>query len=380
MTESRNGYPGNGQPSGPDDVDRNPAAPGHWNNSRASDPVFDDAPASYAADDEWDSHYDGPHHAAAPAHRSRFGRYIIWLGVFVVLACVAYSAAWFWFADRLGKATAEGFQQAGGTCENLQTRGFPFRIGVFCDRTSFAGNGVSFSAGGFRSAAQVYDPSLVVGELDGPARVEAAGFLPLDLSWENLKASTRWANPLPQRFSAEARRLSVADANGPILTAADAQTHLRPNNADLDVAAHFGSLALAQSLPTGGTLPPLDADLDATLTNGAAAFADGSTSLRGREGTIRSLQLRGIDGGALAISGPFAVDEDGLIDADLTLALTEPQKAAEIMAQAFPEQASEIRLALGSGVFGQAPSLPLTINKGRVGLAFLRLGKIEPLD
>ena len=62
-------------------------------------------------------------------------------------------------------------------CVNLTARGFPFRIGLFCDRVAFEqpSAAMTLSAGAFRSAGQIYDPMRLVAELDGPAKITRRG-------------------------------------------------------------------------------------------------------------------------------------------------------------------------------------------------------------
>lgn len=306
--------------------------------------------------------------------RPSYARRIIWLGVFVVVAIALYTGGWFFLADRLEREARTAVSNSGTECENLRAEGFPFRMGLFCDRTGYGRDGITATAGAFRSAAQVYDPRFVVGELDGPATLALPGLPALDMNWELFKASSRIATPIPTRFSAEARKLAVSGPAGPLLSAEDAQAHSRVNGADLDVAANFTALALAPEIADGRTLPALSGSLDAVVAGAAAGF---NGSLRSRSGEVRSLQLGdGVDAG-LTVKGPFSVDENGLLDGRFSISLQNTGRIADYVRQAAPEASERIVSTLGS--IGEVSNVPLTVSKGRASILFFQLGEIPPL-
>ncbi|WP_367717733.1 DUF2125 domain-containing protein [Nitratireductor sp. GISD-1A_MAKvit] len=95
-----------------------------------------------------------------------FSRRFLLFGLFIVLAILAYTGAWFYAADTLERRTITAIEdlntnQQRVNCEEPTARGYPFRIGLFCRSVFFenAGEGISVSAGAFRSAAQVYQPT-----------------------------------------------------------------------------------------------------------------------------------------------------------------------------------------------------------------------------
>ena len=70
----------------------------------------------------------------------------------------------------------------------------------------------------------------------------------------------------------------------------------------------------------------------------------------------------------------------GLVDAELSVTVREPQALASILAELMPESRSEIELAMtGLSAMGDTPTLPLRIDGGEVRLGFLSLGSIPPL-
>lgn len=323
--------------------------------------------------------------------KPNYSRRFLWLAVFIVLLFGGYSVGWFYVANRLqaeaGRAIA-GLNKNGVTaeCTNLAARGFPFRIGLFCDRVAYedaAGN-LFAAAGSFRSVAQVYQPTKVIAELDGPLRVSAPGMSPLWLDWDNLRASARLAAPVPERLSAEAEGLSgLTDPEDgdpvSLFSATKAEMHLRPNGADLDWAGRFVELQIDPEAAGGRSLPVLNGSGDATLKGGVEFIRSGSESLRGRSAEIRNLDLSSGEGG-VSVSGPVSVDEDGLVDATLTIRIRNPKAVAAILAAAFPEAKAQIDSGFsGLAALGNEPSLPLRIVKGKARLGFIPLGEIPPV-
>jgi hypothetical protein len=303
-----------------------------------------------------------------------------------VLLVVGYTAAWFYAAGRFEEAAKRAIadlnrDDVSAECVNPVARGFPFRLGLFCDSISLAdaGQGVSLNAGSFRSAAQIYNPWHIVGELDGPARVEAPGVGAVDFRWDGLHASTRLAEPLPVRTSVEAKAISASREGAGLFAAENAQAHMMPAGADLNVFVSFKSLSLDSALLDGRDLPPLTGSADVSMKDGVAFAVSGARDLRGHSGTIREITLSTGEG-SFTLAGDIAVDQDGLIDARLQLAITNLTALMKVAEQAFPEARDNIRNASGAlMLLGQNPKMPLKITKGRATLGFIPLGRIPPL-
>ena len=318
-----------------------------------------------------------------------YGRRILWLGVGVVVVIVLYTMGWFWLAGRLegeARAALDSLGERGieARCENPKARGYPFRLGLYCDSVAFdqPSEQVSVSAGAFRSTGQIYNPSRLVAELDGPAQVSLPGAGPVALDWDVLRASTRLAHPLPERVSLQGSALKVAPVGGEqVISAETFEAHMRPNEADLDVALSFAGLTLAPKIVKGRTVPRLSGEADVSVTDGVRLLDEGAHGLRGKSGTVRNLTLTVGEAGSLSVSGPIAVDEAGLIDADLEVSLHDPKALAKAMAEAFPEVRREIEQgSAGLSFLGNNPKLPLKIVKGSATLGFIPLGRIPPLD
>ena len=330
--------------------------------------------------------------SSSEVRKPGYTRRFVWLALFIIVLFGGYSAGWFYVANRVKKeaeASIASLNRDGATaeCTNLDVRGFPFRLGVFCDSVGYGdpGRNIVITAGGLRSAAQVYQPWRVVTELDGPLRTAVSDFPPLWLDWDKLRASVRIARPVPERLSIEGEGLSGQtdpEDEEPVslFSAERAEGHLRPNGADLDGAMSFTNLQIDPAAVAGRTLPVLSGSGDATLKDGVRLVETRSRSLRGQSGTIRNLDLSTGPETGIALSGPFTVGADGLIDANLMVTLRDPRGVAAALANAFPEARRQITAGFaGLAALGNAPSLPLRITKGRAVLGFIPLGEIPPL-
>ena len=317
-----------------------------------------------------------------------YGRRILWLAAFVVVLFGGYSAGWFYLADQLvtrTKATISAANRDGVTveCDNPIARGFPFRLGIYCDSVAYANatEAVGLTAGNLRTAGQIYDPMRFIAELDGPATIATPRNGMLNLDWEKLRASVRWARPLPERVSVEGGNVAATTATGaPLATVGAFEAHMRPNGQDLDLASTFEALALDPSLLDGRKLPVLSGQSDLTIQGGVDLRGIRPEELRGRSGIIRSASLStGADTG-LTVSGPFSIGEDGLIDATLRVTVRDPRGLSAVFAEAFPEKRREITSAFSAlGFMGNDPTLPLVIERGQAKLAFFKLGDIPPI-
>ena len=325
--------------------------------------------------------------AATEEKTPNYGRRIIWLGVFVVLLFGGYSALWYYLADRLVTETRETIAEAnrdGVTveCENPVVHGFPFRLGVYCARIAYANpaEALGLTAGTLRTAGQIYDPKHFIAELDGPATVSTPRYSSLNLAWETLRASVRWAEPLPERVSVEGGNLAASTATGtPLATIGAFEAHMRPNGPDLDLASTFSGLALDPALADGRTLPPLSGQYDLTINGGVDLRGVQPSDLRGRSGVIRDASLNIGTNGGFTVNGSFSIRDDGLIDADLKLTIRDPQALSATLSQAFPEKRRETRNVSSALTFrGSDPTLPLVIDKGEAKLAFFKLGDVPP--
>lgn len=325
--------------------------------------------------------------------RPNYSKRFFWFAVAIVVAIATYTAGWHYAANLLTDRVNTDIASLNGqgrraSCENAEARGYPFRIGIFCQSVMFedARRGIGFRARHLRSAAQVYAPHRAIIELDGPATLQVPGLMALDLDWSSLRASARLATPLPDLLSLVSRDLVVSpdvlgDIAPALLLAESMELHMRPAGNDLDLASRFTRLVLDAELVGTDVLPAFNGLVDFQLTNGAIDIDLAGEGLRGRSGVLRtaSISIDGGDAGA-TVQGPVAIDEAGLIDAELAVTLRDPRALADLLLAAMPEARREIELSLaGIIAMGDAPTLPVRIVKGDVSLGFFLLGSIPPL-
>lgn len=320
-----------------------------------------------------------------------YSRRFLWLAIVIAILIGGYSAVWYYVADKIQSFATTGIASLNrdGTsadCANAEARGYPFRIGLFCDGVRFEDTRQGFSAfaAGFRSAAQVYNPFHIVAELDSPAAISAPQLGQIGLNWDNLRASVVVSTDFPERISTEVDKLEVAgnagDAGTALLTAGHAEGHMRSNNADLDLAGNFTGLQIDPQLTKGVVVPPLAGEADATILDGVRMVRFGDGSLRGYSGTIRTLTLSTGEATGLSVTGPFSVNTEGLLDADFTVTVRNPKGLAVQLAEVFPDRASQIQMSFsGLAALGDNPSLPFKVKAGKATLGFIPLGDIPPL-
>jgi hypothetical protein len=334
--------------------------------------------------------------ASSDTRKPNYFRRMVWLAVFIVVLFGGYSAGWYYVGNLLESEVRTALADANekgldADCANPTARGYPFRIGLYCDTVSFDDRkSVSVSAGAFRSAAQIYNPFRIIGELDGPATVDVKPEAPVKLEWQTLRASVRLAAalperdaamPLPERISLEGTAFAAGPLSASALINAKAfEGHMRPNGKDLDIAGSIGDLTAATQLLEGRVLPPLSGSIDATVANGVALLQSKTKSLRGQAVTIRQLTVSVDAKTGIDVTGAISADKAGLLDADLMITVRNAEKLAQVAAKAFPEKKKEIDKAMvGIAMLGESTSLPLKIVKGKAMLAFIPLGDVKPV-
>ncbi|WP_315924673.1 DUF2125 domain-containing protein [Mesorhizobium sp. SP-1A] len=320
-------------------------------------------------------------------------RSLWWLVLLVLLLFGLYSAGWFWLAERVRNEAdnavlalnTKGIQAA---CANMQVSGYPLRFNVSCDSMAYEddAHSVAASAGKLNAVAGLPRPWLSTAEIGGPLRMTAPGMAPLWIDWDRLNAEASLSWPLPRGVTLDAEGLSgqtdPADDSDPVqlFSVGNATAELRPQGQDLDYAGRFSDLEIDPQAIGGRTVPPLNGSGAATLKNGVVLLAAVPKTLRGQAAQIANLELSSGEA-RVSVSGPVSVGADGLIDADLTIALQNPKAVAEVLAGAIPEKADQIRQGFAAlALLGNKPTMPLRIVKGKASLGFIRLGDIKPVD
>ncbi|MCY1228422.1 hypothetical protein D9M72_407390 [compost metagenome] len=334
--------------------------------------------------------------ATAVSNPSPVSRKFRWLTAGIVLVAGIYSAGWFLAADQIEKRLtarlADG-QAAGlgGECTNMDVRGFPFRIGLFCDKVHLddTRHGTSASFGALRTAAQVYQPGHAVIELDGPAEIRASPGLNVFADWTLLHASVRATLSGVDRTSLTYDNLTgrvrlplAGDGLG--FGASHGELHLRQNGADLDAALSVDKLDLR---PEEGPsyAPPATVAADLTFTDKAGWMATTPTPemFRGSKGELRQLTLDLGSGMNAKLSGPFSVNDQGLISGEFSLTMTNIEAWRANLVKLIPDDANlvdntaNMLKALANGK--DEATVKLNVRDGTAFLAFIPIGVLQTL-
>lgn len=166
------------------------------------------------------------------------------------------------------------------SCPDRSIAGFPFRIEFSCASPSFTGRvdgrEVSGGLGRVLAVAQIYNPSHVIVEADGPLLVTERGGPEARLEWKLARASLVGRPGALERISVELGepKLKLAGLPGGDLAASAtlADFHLRrtpgrpPEDRAYDVASRLERAVLPPLDRALNDTAPLDADAVATIT------------------------------------------------------------------------------------------------------------------
>lgn len=319
-------------------------------------------------------------------------RGLLWLVLLLLVAFGLYSAGWFWLAGRVrseAARTVAALNDRGidADCTNLTVSGYPLRFAVACDGFAYEDDArnVAASSGKLNAAATILRPFSPSADFRGPLRTTAPGMPPLWIDWDRLGADAGLSWPLPSRVRLTAEGLSGQtdpEDGDPVslFSAGKAVTELRPNGQDLDASGQFSDVEIDADAIGGRMVPAFDAAGEATLKNGVAMLQSGTRSLRGQAIEIANLQLSSGEA-RVSLSGPLAIDADGLIDARLSIRLTNPKAIATILSGIVPEQKRQIEQGFAAlAMLGSTPSMPLVVVKGKASLGFIPLGRIGAVE
>ena len=204
--------------------------------------------------------------------------------IVVVLLGVAWSGFWYW-SSSTAEATMTAWRareaEAGRIygCANTSFGGYPFRIEVTCTEPAVddRGTGQSIRARNIAAVAQVWDPTLVIGEIAGPMTVAPLGGSPTAIiDWTLAQGSLRGMPGAPERLSIvlDKPTLASAPATAPLAKAEHVEFHGRfaaestPGHPALDLALDLKSVT-APALTTllGAFGPMASASTDLSLVS-----------------------------------------------------------------------------------------------------------------
>ncbi|MEM5470492.1 DUF2125 domain-containing protein [Hoeflea sp. AS60] len=321
---------------------------------------------------------------------SSISRKFVWLAGAIVAGVLLWTTGWYFFATKIedhlpATLTELAGPGASAECTNAEVRGYPFRVGLFCDNLSYTNSveGISAAAGAFRSAAQVYSPQHAVAEIDGPLVVDATGLV-LRADWQLMQASIQAVSDGLDRGSIDARTASI-NIDGAGLTQrlslqADRITaHARRNGTDLDIAAYGENLknGLIAGLSTKAFA------FEATLSGQSGLLQMPFTPLHGPfDAVLHRVAIEFDEASSLELAGPVQVSADGQISGNLELTISNLQQFSRLASDFNPDIAGLLSrfgpmiAALDTKPGDDATTLPLTIRNNQVSLGFIPLGKL----
>jgi hypothetical protein len=221
----------------------------------------------------------------------------------LVLLGLIWSGFWYW-STTAAEATMAAWRvreaDAGRVygCATTNFGGYPFRIEVECAEPSVddRATALSIRAHNLAAVAQVWDPTLVIGEIVGPLTVAPLGGSPTaTVDWTLAQASLRGTPGAPERLSIVIDRpnLAAAPSGGPLAAAEHLEFHGRfapestPGHPVLDLALDLRNAttpALASALGTFGPLVSASTDLSiVAVLHGASDLAPKPWEQRLRE-------------------------------------------------------------------------------------------------
>ncbi len=369
-----------------------------------------------------------------PPRRSSSRRYIA-LIVLVALLLGGWSAFWYVAAGK-AEAMLEGWRareaQAGRTytCGSEYLGGFPFRFEFRCsDATAqIKSSRIPFEvkARGVTVVSQIYEPTLLIGEYNGPLTISSPGGQPeMTVNWKLFQSSLRGTPSRPDRLSLVLTRpaIDVID-NGnprPALRAEHLEMHARLlegmiNNRPVVEVALRTNGAFAPGVRAISERP-VDAQIDMVF-RGLSDFAPKPWPERFQEmaannGKIDVTEARLVQGETLAVgSGALTISATGHLQGQLRLTVAGLEAFlktidAQNLVQASPsmdklanaldrfspglgqaaKQQVGANLSAGINLLGQqttlegrpAVSVPLRFEEGRVYLGPIPLGNTPPL-
>ena len=249
--------------------------------------------------------------------------------VFLVLAAL-WTGFWFYAASTAQATLTKWREQEARlgrtyTCGSQSTGGYPFRMEVRCDDATVEMRAFQpallIAAKSLLVVAQVYDPTLLIGEVAGPLMVtEAGGRDPLVANWKLAQISVRGRPNAPERMSMAADDLRIdrgREGGTRVAAAAHLELYARANpvaTAENPVADLVVHLTGATAPAAGGVAAqPLDGEATAVL-RGLKSFAPRPVPIM-----LRELQAAG---GRLEISSARLQQGETIVQANGTVALS----------------------------------------------------------
>ena len=281
--------------------------------------------------------------ASIQSRRRTRRRYVAML-VFVVALIAGWSLFWQYASGRAAALIADwkAREAAAGrvyACGDQSIAGFPFRIEVKCTPVSAEFRNfvppLDIKLPRILVAAQIYQPTLLISEFQGPVSVADAGKPPeFEANWKLGQSSVSGLPVAPQRISLvfDAPEIDhVANGKREVwLKARHLELHARMAEPSADGKAGIETALRLQQASVPGFHPaaaePIDAVID-TVLRGVKDFAPKPLKQRLRElqaagGRIEVTQARVTQGDILAVGvGALTLNDAGRLDGQIRVTI-----------------------------------------------------------
>ncbi|RCL00861.1 MAG: hypothetical protein JSC189_000954 [Candidatus Tokpelaia sp. JSC189] len=321
---------------------------------------------------------------------------------FVILATIAllmiiYSAFWYVMAGLMqGRVSARlrSSEQYGiiAHCENLHKTGYPFQIGMACDKLTWSGllAGFSFASNLFVASAPVYAPHWISLHVTVPVTLKLSGLKLLQGQWKGMQFDTNLDNCRLRNIVFTIDQLVFKD-----VTAANFEKPIAADLIRLDadsrddkfnIRLSFDKLMLPVVVSDSGReFPRMDGAVELMLDDvDHLSMLPGSLLINWRKryfGTLSKAVLSMESGGQLTISGPFSVSAEGVLSGQFTVAFSNSGAIMRTIRNFFPEQARTLEIAFFalnnmSKNVKDDPQIIFNIENGKARVGFIKLGDI----
>jgi hypothetical protein len=369
--------------------------------------------------------------------RSAHQRTRRYISLLILIAALFGGWSWLWhYAAGKAEATIDGWRAREAKsgriydCGSQAIGGYPFRIEVNCDRASalFRSNQppVEIKTTGILIAAQIYQPTLLIGEFHGPLTIADPGQAPsIVANWKLAQSSVRGTPAAPERVSLVFDRPVVDRMSGGtqqnLLRAKRVEIHGRmaegsaANRPVIEIVLRLDHASAPDFHPAAAE--PIDADITAVLRGltdlSAKPWPVRFREMQAADGRIDVTQARVQQGETIAVgSGSISLNPSGRLEGQLrvTVAGLEPflnSIGAQQMVQSSPtvdklagaldrlapglgnvaRQQAGANISLGVNLLGEqttlegkrAVTLPLRFNDGSVFLGPIPIGNAPAL-
>jgi hypothetical protein len=275
------------------------------------------------------------------------------LAIFVLIA-LAWSGFWFYALSMTETALADWRAREATLgrnfyCGKQSIGGFPFRFELRCvdpsARFDYGARPTALAAKDFVTVAQIWQPTLLIGELVGPLTIGEADQPPaVSVSWSLAQASLRGLPIEPERAAVVIDELTVAGldrgAQTMLANAGRVELHGRiasgsaRDNPVLDLALDLSQASASRLGELAAT--PFDADIVAVLRGlknlTPKSWPETLRALQAANGRLDITRARVIQGDVVATgSGSLGLTPRGALDGELQVTIANFEKLIPLL-------------------------------------------------